>query len=62
MSMTKSNYEVIANAFYTEMIQLETVKQADWWNDIVSTMANKLEIDNPKFDRVKFINACRGNK
>ena len=57
--MTDKDYGVIANAFYTELIQLNTVKQADWWNGVVSTMANKLSI-NDNFDRVKFIKACRG--
>lgn len=55
--MTKKDYELIAGVFYREMIQLSTRKQADYWRDMVSAMANALERDNPKFNRAKFLKA-----
>lgn len=56
--MTRHDYETIAEAFSMEMVQLSTVKQADWWRDMVFTMAIKLEKDNKAFDKELFYKNC----
>lgn len=57
--MNKKEYDIIANVFYREMIQLSTVKQADQWRDMVSAMANALSTNYPSFNRQMFIKACQ---
>ena len=60
--MNQKEYELIAGVFYLAMVQLKTTKEADYWRDLVSAMANKLELTYPKtFDRKKFIAKCGTN-
>ena len=53
--MTQKNYDLIAEVFYLEMVQLNSVKQADYWRGMVSAMANRLESTYDNFDRDKFL-------
>lgn len=66
MSMTKSNYVLIADSIHrskmvTEMLEKNQVrKQAklDAYRLVASDLAGSLYGDNKKFDRDKFLKAC----
>lgn len=64
--MTKKDYELIALglALSQPTVKMETdtksgfyCHRTQWWNT-VTYLANKLEDENPRFDRSKFENAC----
>jgi ribonucleotide monophosphatase NagD (HAD superfamily) len=50
--MTRKHYEMVAWAVAS------IVKRSDRWL-MANTLANSFENDNPRFDRDKFIAACR---
>lgn len=67
--MTKKDYELIASAFKKDVDFLnETIEKQvknRTFKDALSnvrtmanTMATVLEVDNPKFDRDRFLKAC----
>lgn len=62
MSMTKKDYELIANTIkstlgtYGGTVSHNNCKYAI--NDLALAIANELKLDNPKFDRDKFLAAC----
>lgn len=57
MSMTKIDYELIAQAINWG-INGNTVETDSDIHAIVYNLANALEQDNPKFDREKFLRGC----
>ena len=62
MSMTKKDYELIAKAISevidTAMVRDYTASQSHTQILIIEPFAERLERDNPRFDRKKFIDAC----
>lgn len=68
--MTKKDYELIAeqlryatpnwdNAPYSfEMNDIYKTGRLDAWANICKTLADGLQLQNPKFNRSKFLKAC----
>lgn len=55
--MTKKDYELIAGAIYNQY-SVETGQSQQGIENVARLLAYKLELDNPRFDRNKFITAC----
>jgi len=53
--MTKKDYTLIASAVYSALLDGGDPVQL---REVASHLANKLQADNNKFDRAKFIEAC----
>lgn len=51
--MTRKDYKLIA-----EVIAVSWFGSAELKADLVNNLADKLEQDNPRFDRAKFLTAC----
>lgn len=64
MSMTKTDYELVANVFYKELLDLGgsgtkyEIGKVDEWRALVYLMADKFTEDNPKFKKQLFLEAC----
>jgi hypothetical protein len=63
--MTKKDYIAIANIIKSTYNKRSSNDAIDFKideirNNFVISLANYFEIDNPKFNRPKFINACFG--
>lgn len=59
--MTKKDYELIASEINKEFYtwRRPSVIECKGINATISAVANALEKDNPRFDRKKFIEACK---
>ena len=57
MTMTQSNYELIAEAINGGIAGNTIEEGGDIWA-IVQSITRALESDNPKFNRDKFLKAC----
>jgi len=53
--LSKKYYEMIA-----EIINDSYDSNINVYNNLINNLCNKLEQDNPNFDRERFINACKG--
>lgn len=51
--MTRKDYKLIA-----EVIAVSWFGSADLKLDLVNNLADKLEQDNPRFNRARFLTAC----
>jgi hypothetical protein len=51
--MTRKDYKLIA-----EVIAVNMFDSYEGKVDLVDNLANKLEQDNPRFDRARFLEAC----
>jgi hypothetical protein len=54
--MTRKDYKLIA-----EVIAVSWFGSAELKADLVDNLANKLEQDNPRFNRKMFVSACGVN-
>ena len=56
---SKRHYEWLARFWNSEQIALGAdLDGLDDWTGVVLSMADKLELDNPRFNRAKFLKAC----
>ena len=55
--MTRKDYEVIAATFNKVAHSINDLSCLTWAESVTS-LASVLAEDNPRFDRVKFLNAC----
>ena len=55
--MTKKDYVAIADAILSARNERET-NAAQAITNVASYIADKLECDNPRFDRARFLAAC----
>jgi len=53
--MTKKDYELIANAIYKAVIDDGNMDEI---RVVASHLANSLQLENNKFDRTRFLQAC----
>ena len=53
--MTKKDYQIIASAVYSALLDGGNLQEL---RGVASHLANKLQADNNKFNRAKFIEAC----
>ena len=65
--MTRKDYELIASMFDStrptglNMTSTPTdIHRRAQWTEMMAIMVNKLEHDNPRFDRYDFIKVCDG--
>lgn len=62
--MTRKDYELIAGVFYKEFLDLGgdgrqyNMGRADEWRTLAIMMANNLQLNNPRFNKDKFLRAC----
>lgn len=60
--MTRKNYVKIATVFYLARPHTPeksfTGPTVELWSQIVENMADTLAVDNPRFDKERFINYC----
>lgn len=61
MSMTKKNYDAIANAINETMWENKLMDPATIM-DLIRRLIVVMESDNPRFDRARFIAACTKNR
>lgn len=60
-NLTKKDYELIANQFDMELFQLRheyDTGEVEAVERLAKRLATRLQMDNPKFDRDKFLTAC----
>lgn len=64
MSMTKKDYELIADEFKQQLDNIAITDNEydkgryDTWYILVMNFSNTLADDNPQFDRERFLQAC----
>lgn len=56
--MTKKDYELIAAAIADAVRNAPNAGGHSYHYDIASNPADRLERDNPRFDRFRFLRAC----
>ena len=60
--MTPKDYVAIAQAFVTAQTAMENSRciesPASALAEVASRIANTLKLDNPRFDRARFLKAC----
>lgn len=63
--MTKKDYIAIARAFNARFDMAQhiqgTANRVTHYEEIATSLADVFAVDNPRFDRQRFLNACRGN-
>lgn len=59
--MTKSDYELLANAFYDQRLvelTVESHESVETINRLARRLAKMLGNENPRFNQTQFLNAC----
>lgn len=59
--MTRKDYELIAkslNSSFEAGSYWRHSIPSELYSDIVNDLADKIELENPRFDRAKFFSAC----
>lgn len=57
-TFSKRHYEAIANVLCTEAQSLTMTDELMQWRRMVDSFGDKLALDNPRFDRDRFLEAC----
>lgn len=55
--MTKKDYEMIAEAFL-DIYSMQGYKNSEAIETLARHLAGRLALDNPRFDRKRFLTAC----
>jgi len=57
--MTKKYYELVASAFAEQMELKADPKRVEMMKILAFSLSEKFAADNPRFDRVRFLESCR---
>lgn len=60
MSLSKKYYKIVAEVFQENINDLIKLEDKELVLDVAKSLCDKFEEDNFRFDRIKFMNACRG--